>query len=94
MSEESSVSFEHEGQVTLVRVTSPDALEAANVAKFGEDTLEYVLDQALLEREQRPPEGLFEPAVNCLGKSKSFCHRRSVQPSACEIDTCASPIRQ
>lgn len=42
MSEESSVSFEHEGQVTLVRITSPDALEAANVAKFGEDTLEYV----------------------------------------------------
>jgi anti-sigma B factor antagonist len=42
MSEETSVSFEQDGLVTIVRANESDALEAANVAKFGEDTLEYV----------------------------------------------------
>lgn len=42
MSENSSVSFEQQGLVTVARVERADALEAANVARFGEDALEYV----------------------------------------------------
>ncbi len=42
MSEESSVSFETAGLVTITRVTRPDAMEAANVARFGEEALDYV----------------------------------------------------
>jgi len=42
MSEESSVSFEQSGLVTIARVTRVDAMEAANVARFGEEALEYV----------------------------------------------------
>ncbi len=42
MSEESSVSFEEAGLVTITRVTQPDAMEAANVARFGAEALEYV----------------------------------------------------
>lgn len=42
MSEESSVSFEQAGSVTILRVTHANAMEATNVARFGEDALEYV----------------------------------------------------
>jgi anti-anti-sigma factor len=42
MSEESSVSFEQSGLVTVARVNRADAMEAANVARFGEESLAYV----------------------------------------------------
>jgi anti-sigma B factor antagonist len=43
MSDDSAVLFEQQGLVTLARVLKDDALEAANVAKFGQEALEYVM---------------------------------------------------
>jgi anti-sigma B factor antagonist len=43
MSEDAAVVFKVDGLVTLAKVVHDDALEASNVAKFGQEALEYVM---------------------------------------------------